>query len=182
MLNTKRLICCVGVTLIFVGLSYGKDWHGIIPLRSTRADVERMLGPSPYGGGYAYETPDQRVFFTYSSGECRENETWNVPRETVVMIIAYPKTKPLLSDLGLDLKTYKRTRDCNPGSFHYTDERDGISYAVDGEVVSEVIYYPNDEDQRRRSQCRPALPKLSLQAMPNKSLHASGGKRLSHQA
>jgi hypothetical protein len=91
------------------------------------------------------------------------------------MIIAYPKTKPLLSDLGLDLQTYKRTSDCNPGSFHYTEEKDGISYALDGDVVSEIIYYPNAEDKRRLSQCRPALSKLSLQATPNKSLDASGG-------
>jgi hypothetical protein len=155
MRNTKRLFSYVGVTLIFVGLSYGKDWHGIIPLRSTRADVEQMLGPSAYGGGYAYETPNERVFFTYSSGECHENETWKAPRDTVVMIIAYPKTKPLLSELRLDLKTYKRTSDCNPGSFHYTKEKEGISYAVDGDVVSEIIYYPNGEDKRRLPQCRP---------------------------
>jgi hypothetical protein len=134
-----------------------------------------MLGPSAYGGGYAYETRSERVFFDYSSGECHENETWNVPRDTVVMIIAYPKTKPLLSDLGLELKTYKRTSDCNPGSFHYTDEKDGISYAVDGDVVSEIIYYPNGEDKRRLSQCRPALPKLSLQATPNNSWTRAAG-------
>jgi hypothetical protein len=162
MRNTKRLFSCVCVTLVLFGVSYGKDWHGIIPLRSTRADVERMLGLSSYGGGYAYETPNERVFFTYSSGECNEFRTWNAPRDTVVMIISYPKTKPLLSDLRLDLKRYKRTSDCNPGSFHYTEEREGISYAVDGDVVSEIIYYPNGEDKRRMSQCRPNLPKLSM--------------------
>jgi hypothetical protein len=164
MRSTKRLFACVGLTLVLAGVAYSKDWHGIIPLRSTRADVERMLGPSAYGGGYAYERPNERVFFTYSSGECHEGESWNAPRDTVVMIIAYPKTKPLLSDLGLDLKRYKRTDDCNPGSFHYTEETEGISYAVDGDVVSEIIYYPNSEDKRRLSQCRPILRKLSILA------------------
>ena len=159
MSSTKRLFFCFCVTVTIVGSSYGKDWHGIIPLRSTRADVERMLGASAYGGGYAYETASERVFFTYSSGECHEGETWNAPRDTVDMIIAYPKTKLLLSDLRLDVKVYKRTEDSNPGSFHYTDEKVGISYAVDGDLVSEIIYYPSDEDKRRVAHCRPGSPR-----------------------
>lgn len=118
-----------------------------------------MLGLSSYGGGYAYETEDERVFFTYSSGECREYESWNVPRDTVVMIIAYPKAKLLFSGLQLDHQKYKRTNDCNAGSFHYIDEDEGIGYAVDGDMVAEILYYPKWKDKREAPQCRSNIPK-----------------------
>ncbi len=159
MQNIKLILFSVGTALILCGVSFAKNWHGIIPLRSTRQDVERKLGLSSYGGGYAYETEDERVFFTYSSGECNASETWNVPRDTVVMIITYPKTKLLLSNLQLNPKKYKKTKDCSPGSFHYTDEDEGVSYAVDGDVVSEILYYPKGEDNRLVPQCRSTSPK-----------------------
>ena len=158
MRNIKLILFSVGTVLILCGVSFAKDWHGIIPLRSTRQDVEQKLGLSSYGGGYAYETEDERVFFTYFSGECNDSETWKVPRDTVVMIIAYPKTRLLLSNLQIDPKKYKKTNDCNPGSFHYTDKDEGISYAVDGDVVSEILYYPKREDERLVSHCRSNLP------------------------
>ena len=35
-----------------------KDWRGITPLKSTRADVERLLGKEIEG---SYELPDERA-------------------------------------------------------------------------------------------------------------------------
>jgi hypothetical protein len=32
--------------LTVASLSHAKEWHGIVPLHSTRAEVERLLGPS----------------------------------------------------------------------------------------------------------------------------------------
>ncbi|MDQ3802632.1 MAG: hypothetical protein M3416_02095 [Acidobacteriota bacterium] len=40
----------------------GKEWRGIVPLKSTRADVERLLGPNDENGSTKYELPDAVVY------------------------------------------------------------------------------------------------------------------------
>jgi hypothetical protein len=45
------------------GVATGKAWRWIEPLHSTRADVEKLLGPSIYG----YDLENERVFFSYQN-------------------------------------------------------------------------------------------------------------------
>src|ERR1700720_1961854 len=47
-------------------------WRGLVPLRSTRADVERLLGPPMVlvAGSYSYETKEEKVRVLYSEGSC----------------------------------------------------------------------------------------------------------------
>ena len=46
------------------------DWHQIQPLRSTRVDVERLLGKSSEGYSANYELEEGHLFIEYSSGPC----------------------------------------------------------------------------------------------------------------
>lgn len=63
--------------LIFVSILLGlslsdytlaKEWHGIIPMYSNRADVERLLGKPNDGTYYDYE--DERVQISYVEKPC----------------------------------------------------------------------------------------------------------------
>src|SRR5882757_1023018 len=104
----------VAAFLPFILLVFGanpqkaKGWRGIIPLRSTRADVERLLGseankPECVQSLCSYYLDDVNVHFNYSSGGCNSGGGgWEVPLDTVIWITVYPRPHPRLSDLNID--------------------------------------------------------------------------------
>lgn len=130
-------------------------WHGIIPLRSTRADVEKLLGPptpdskAPYAADY--RTKNERVFILYSTGSCNVESShgWNVPRGTVIEISVEPNVKPKFADLKLDEGKYEKRKDPEYLSItYYTNEKEGISIEVntDEGVVNAFSYSPMSKD------------------------------------
>ena len=66
------------------------SWRGVIPLRSTRAEVEQLLGKPKISDGalVIYDTPTERVNVVYSQGPCEltEIERWNVHATAMVTI------------------------------------------------------------------------------------------------
>ena len=136
-----------------------ESWRGIMPLRSTRADVERLLGPPSTDRSTTtfYEFERERVSFDYSEEPCGATwgGRWNVPRGTVISIWVTPRPNQLrLSDLRLDVSRFKRERD-NELQYivNYIDEEAGISYQVDTSADNEVTlikYFPAARDNHRR--------------------------------
>ena len=54
----KRILKFIALATIILSLSEtsdAKEWRGIIPLHSTRADVTRLLGPSSRSLGFPSE-------------------------------------------------------------------------------------------------------------------------------
>jgi hypothetical protein len=142
-----------------------KEWRGITPLRSTRADVERLLGPPESESGSVYVTEGERVSVTYSRRPC--DYGWRVPPDTVVSFFVHPKRPPKLSDLKLDEKKYERRRSYHVETIHYyIDLEAGINYTVEspGELVTGVEYYPSLGDEAPR--CQPAPAKTAAAAAP----------------
>jgi hypothetical protein len=76
--------------LIFVSVisGYGQSnsWNNITPLRSTRIDVEKLLGKSKEDKCFRcyYRTTKEAISVTYSEGKCKEG--WEVPTDTVLSI------------------------------------------------------------------------------------------------
>ncbi len=141
-------------------------WRGITPLRSTRADVEKILGPpTPYSkaaDAADYRTKDERVFVLYSTGSCDANSSngWNVPSGTVISISIEPNTKPKVVDLKLDESKYHKARDPEVRYLtHYTNETEGVSIEVntDEGVVNAFRYSPMSKDNNLR--CTTSTPK-----------------------
>lgn len=135
------------------------SWHGIVPLHSTRADVEKILGPptpgskAPYAA--SYRTKNERVFVLYSTGPCDADPShgWNAPIGTVVSISVEPDTKPKFADLKLDESKYEKRPDPKVLRFtYYTSEDDGISIEVDTDegVVTTYRYSPMSKDYHLR--------------------------------
>ena len=105
-------------------------WRGIVPLRSSRRDVERNIGPPVSPGDNIYNLKDERVRVEYSVLPCRAGWPygWNVPAETVTLIQVFPKKKPMLSELGADLIKYdKFNAPGAPGDVHYNNFDEGLS-------------------------------------------------------
>lgn len=92
------------------------SWKGIVPLRSTRADVKRILGTgkdliwSEY-----FDLPDALVEITYQTESCKEGAGpfgfgWNVPKDTVTGIGVIPKGRVSLESF-LAEGNFKKTPD-----------------------------------------------------------------------
>src|SRR5438270_12312142 len=117
---------CLG--LLAAAAGQAKEWRRVVPLRTTRAQVERRLG-KPRGPYYEFET--ERAFVVYSAGRgCAGGEGWDVPRDTVVQIVVTPKTKLRLSALRLDMRRFEKSQAPGDAHAHYTDKAAGLAYEV----------------------------------------------------
>lgn len=132
-----------------------KGWRGIIPLHSTRADVERVLGsPDEKISEYSvfYRTPTETVMIQYAKGlPCGIGENysqWRVPRGTVESILVTP-TQPLrISALGIDESKYdKRQRGHRREDVYYINEQTGESFRVFMDEVRNMSYFPGTLDK-----------------------------------
>lgn len=128
----------------------GQDWRQIVPLKSTRAEVERLLG-STTGAYFAqYELEQGSLFIEYSSGPCKAERKggWNVPKDVVIMVNFTPKYRTRIADLKLDPKKFRKIADDHViGTLYYVNDEDGITYAVQSGKVSFIEYHPAKRDE-----------------------------------
>src|SRR4029077_5440941 len=87
-----------------------KDWRGIAPLRSTRSDVERLLGKPNESGRYQF--PREKARITYSTGVCdrKENCECLAPEDTVLSIYVVPEHTIRFSQLPIYKSRYQRLK------------------------------------------------------------------------
>ena len=140
--------------LVFLVLTVeAKEWRGITPLKSTRADVERMLGkPNQLG---RYEIQNERVIITYSEGPCnsafgslaKANCECLVAKDIVLKIAVTFDSPVKVSKLGIEKANYERTA---VGATYrpmatYSDFTVGVVYAIreSEDVVTNIDYLPS---------------------------------------
>jgi hypothetical protein len=142
--------------MLFFGLSMfsvclGKEWKGIVPMQSTRSEVIRILGASPYftADSARYSLADVDVHIAFSNETCGR-----VAKDTVLVIEIIPKTDMRLSDLHLDkaaLETFDRLR--SSGDFHgYFDKTEGWFVRTFKISVDRIAYVANSEDRKHCSE------------------------------
>jgi len=168
-----------GLVLIGVFLSLGllqgtderKNWRGIVPLQSTRADVERILGPPPppLNDGTRIGTPDpdmptyrlddEEVAIGYMGRASAERMSCpSVPLDTVMSIHVSPKNHPPLSELGIDESKFEIFDPSSPpniGFKAYVDAVDGMYICTVRGRVKDLGYYGSAKD-------REACPELNV--------------------
>ena len=153
MKGIKRLINCLCLVLLIAGISQAKEWRGITPLHSSRADVERLIGPPTSPGGSDYALKDEHVTILYSGKPCENDKRdgWNVPPDTVLTITVSSRKEQTVSDLELDLNKYKIIRESGhlPGGIYYANEEEGISIESRDklDVVLGITYGPTERDR-----------------------------------
>jgi len=132
---TVIIMACV--ILLIPGAANGKAWKGIVPLHSTRADVERLLGP-PGLDDSGYDIDDARVSITYSFQGCQEGLPvgWKVAPNTVVSISVSSIGEVTLSDVLVAGRNYDQIyRVHTPRAVDYVDVQEGVRYVTtEGEV------------------------------------------------
>jgi len=145
MLIMKTLVPIL-VLFSMMAVAEAKEWRGIVPLRSTRADVERTLGKpnAPYG---RYKIENEEADIGYSGDRC--DNGWNVPRDTVIRILVSLSGKRRLSEFNLDMNKFKKWSDTHLiGNTYYTNRDEGVTYRVlENGVVLSIYYEPTTEDE-----------------------------------
>lgn len=133
-MTVLRTTLCIGFLLFSGGSSlHAKEWRGIVPLKSTRADVERILGKENELGRYQFE--DERAYVSYSQAPC-DNRAGKcacaIRPGTVVSIYVTLEVSRKFSELKIDNTKYQR-RPLKPGSsgFSYSNFSEGLIYHVD---------------------------------------------------
>lgn len=156
------LILCLALTQ--PSTDQPKNWKGIIPLHSTRADVERLLGPPPPPpkDGTRLYTPDpnsplyffqdENVQISYMTEALAERMHCSaVPIGTVTWIHVSLKKHPPLSELGIDegkFETFDPSTPPNIGFKAYVDVVDGMYVCTAGGKVNEFGYYGDASDRQ----------------------------------
>lgn len=126
-----------------------QGWHGIIPLVSTRAEVEKILGPPIKENNSVYETENETVAVVYSDFPCKEGlaGAWNVSKDTVIRIRISPKNTIRISDLHIEADKYQKIEHPHiSGMLTYLNEDSGIAIHTRYEVVEQIVYNPPAKD------------------------------------
>jgi hypothetical protein len=121
----KVILCCL-IILAFANVCLPKAWRGIEPLKSTRADVERLLGAPKQKttSCYYYRFRDELAAIWFQDQPCdRCGLGWNVSPGTVTGIGVIP----------LSLRVVKtedfagfQSEDTNAGVVYYSNYDDGL--------------------------------------------------------
>jgi hypothetical protein len=158
-MKVSSLITALGLVLVTAQLSPAKDWRGIVPLVSTRTEVEQILGPRPKAIETKYDFESETVYVVYAMLPCSEwpqpPAGWNVPKNTVVRMLVYPQSRVLVGSLGIDLSSFKKVRGsaCVSQDFYYVNDQEGFSIEFTDtgdtgdkrETVFGYDYYPTSE-------------------------------------
>lgn len=150
-----------------VTVAMAKEWEGIVPLKSTRSNVERRLGRNETSSVVSYRLKGKKVLIWYSTGPCnssRETE-WNVPKDTVTSIHIFSFKSVRLSSLSLALRKFEKIRgDADlPDHFYYINREEGFGIGIEnlhdgnGEVVTEYVYGPTSQDSSLK--CKKSMDK-----------------------
>ena len=168
---TKLKIASVcAVLLCSVTILQAKEWRGIVPLKSTRADVEKLLGKPNELGRYQFK--NERAYIRYSTGCNRIDDCWClVPKDTVTYIYVNLEVELKFTDLKIDRSEYEKTSSTHlPGIVTYANDKDGIIYTIDekDDEVMDITYVPTAKDcqslinDRRRNVVHPACDLNSI--------------------
>lgn len=141
------IAACAILLLLAASVATGKEWRGIVPLKSTRADVERVFGVPKGRSEWVsyYKLANEIVVFNYETQRCDTDlgafgYGWKVPLGTVTSIGIVPRGAHRLEE-------YKAANnfkidDNGTGLVYYTDAAAGLMIETYKNLVTLVEYYP----------------------------------------
>lgn len=132
-----------------------KTWRGIVPLHSTRADVEKLLGP-PNNEDSGYDIDDEQTSITYGSRSCEKDLPggWNLPSNTVVEIRVSWNKDMAMADLSVNWQKLEQIYSVRTAQIDYLDAEEGVRYTTVDGLVRAITYIGSAEDEKKFS-CGP---------------------------
>jgi hypothetical protein len=168
--NLKIASVCA-IWLFSASILHAKEWRGIVPLKSTRADVEKLLGKPNDLRRYQFE--NERAYINYSSGCARIDDCLClVPKDIVIYIFVTLESDLKFSNLKIDRTKYHKTKSTHlPGIVTYANDDEGIIYTVDDEddEVMDITYLPTARDCRSLVKVRHTNKGRSSQIQPKQA-------------
>jgi len=146
---------CFFVATLLAGNTqdFWQNRFSIVPLHSTRADVERLYGDAVRDSCRCnFRRSKETIHVAFASSRCAGPEYgWNVPRDTVQSFWVRPYDPPRLSELAPDLTGFvERYSPEDIRTTYYTNVEKGIVLSVqDGHVIS-VEYFPSSNEKEKR--------------------------------
>ena len=153
MRKVQHLGFCLLTLLGLVTSCYAKEWRGIVPMRSTRDDVVRILGAAAKDDKTraAYNLDKEEVLILYSGISFCGPETTGIPNATVLLIQVKPREKTLINTLQLNkknLREFAASAD-DPTWKGLIDEDDGIMVRSFKDQIDTMFYLPTSADRGR---------------------------------
>lgn len=152
----RALLCaCFFVATLLVGNTQGfwQNRFGIVPLHSTRADVERLYGDAVRDLCRCnFRRTRETIHVAFATSPCAGPEYgWNVPRDTVQSFRVIPYEPPRLSDFAPDLKGFvQRYSPEDNRTTYYTNVEKGVVFSVQDDRVISVEYFPPTKESGKR--------------------------------
>lgn len=146
-----KITALLFMILISANSVSAKIWRSIVPLLSTRADVNRLLGvptKTAVHGDY-YEFSNEIALIWYQTGPCDEDlgrfgYGWRVSNETVTEIGIIPKRISRKEDFGV--KSFPEVEDVNSGFVYYSNNGEGLAVETLHGVVTSVTFFPTEKE------------------------------------
>lgn len=141
---------------LFINCLNAKEWHGIVPLHSTKADVINILGkPTKDFNGVYYQLENEEVIISLQNGDCNSgirpsNVNFNVPNGTVTNIgILLGKRLPL-AQFKTDDANFKSENSNTSGLAYLVNYKEGFEIETfKGEVIS-LNYGPDNKEPEEK--------------------------------
>jgi len=150
-------------SLLLVGFQKKQiEWRSLVPLVTTRNEVEAELGAPSSGKEYIliYDTTEERITVWYggakksATDKCR----WDIPNETVFNFLLAPKKKVRLADVKIDLTKYQKQKALEMvQDYYYYNENEGVTITtriVEGEEILLSIERGPDAIQKKTYCCK----------------------------
>lgn len=159
----KVFIAIAFTSLLLVGFQKKQiEWRSLVPLVTTRNEVEAELGAPSSGKEYIliYDTTEERITVWYggakksATDKCR----WDIPNETVFNFLFAPKKKVRLADVKIDLTKYQKQKALEMvQDYYYYNENEGVTITtriVEGQEILLSIERGPDAVQKKTYCCK----------------------------
>jgi len=162
-----KSLWAIGVMLFLVGESKAEAWQGIVPFKSTREDVTRLLGKaqSEDHTHATYSLAKEDIFFVFSGDGYDQKCVSRLPPGTVLAIISRLKTAVKLDELQVEQGAFRKFDPGDgwyPGMEGYISEERGLLLRTDHGAVIEICYIANSTDRHLCPEY-PAQPEKMIQ-------------------
>lgn len=147
MCSYKIFYAVIGI-LATAGTIQAKEWRGIVPTRTDRNEVVRLLGqPSEFNRiRSVYRFDDEEVYIVFSSSEICPDSMAQTDR--VLLIQVTPRKRILMSDLKLDESKFRKFSPSPLASEYqgYIDSIEGLIIRTKNGQVDRLFYVAAAKD------------------------------------
>ncbi len=112
-----------GITLAGHSQPFWQNTLGVVPLHSTRKDVERLYGVSTDSCRCNFAASQGAIHVEFASAPCvGPTYGWNVPKDTVLKVTFTPKTPLRYPEMAADVNGFvKRNSPGDAATTYYTN-------------------------------------------------------------